>query len=96
MSIAVAFLTSKVRAAQAARGARHPWFFVSFVQPRRRAASGRVGVFSIGGSVRRRDAGARRVAVNVQWWSAGPHPRTGAPILAHSVAMSQAGNFAII
>ena len=66
MGIAVAFLAAKVRAAQAARGARHPWLTVSFVQPRRRAAAGPVGVFSIGGSVRRRDAGARRVSVNLE------------------------------
>ena len=59
-------LATKVRTAETARGSRHPWFFVSFVEPRRCAAAGPVGVFSKGGSVRRRDAVARRVAGNVE------------------------------
>ena len=64
MSIAITLLAAKVRAAEAARGARHPGFTVSFVEPRRCAAAGSIGRSLR--SVRRRDAVARRVAGNVE------------------------------
>ncbi len=40
MSIPITLLAAKVRAVEAARGARHPGFTVSFVEPRRCAAAG--------------------------------------------------------
>ena len=66
ISIPIARLAAKVRTAEASRGARHPGFTVSFVEPRRCAAAGSIGCSLR--SVRRRYAGARRVAANVEWW----------------------------
>ena len=64
ISIPIALLAAKVRAVEAARGARHPWFAVSFVEPRRCAVAGSIGRSLR--SIRSRDAGARRVAANVE------------------------------
>ena len=65
MSVAITLLAAKVRAAEAARGARHPGFTVSFVEPRRCTPARPIGRSLH--SARRRDAGARRVAANVEW-----------------------------